>query len=101
MSVSFHCVTLISKIQHNIVGQNGELYAFTTKARSSNSFLPSNRLLLYFTPGTNWLDANCHLKILVKQMLHAYGDPLPHPDAPQEPLPETVRVLDDILTDFI
>ncbi|KAK2760884.1 Transcription initiation factor TFIID subunit 13 [Arachnomyces sp. PD_36] len=37
----------------------------------------------------------------LKQMLHAYGDPLPHPDLPQEPLPETVRVLDDIVTDFV
>lgn len=34
-------------------------------------------------------------------MLHAYGDPTPHPDFPQEPNPETVRVLDEMVTDFI
>lgn len=31
----------------------------------------------------------------------AYGDPVPHESFPNEPLPETVRVLDEIVTDFI
>lgn len=34
-------------------------------------------------------------------MLHAYGDPTPPSGFSQEPLPETVRVLDEIVTDFI
>lgn len=34
-------------------------------------------------------------------MLHAYGDATPHPDFTQEPNPETVRVLDEMVTDFI
>ncbi|KAJ5113011.1 Transcription initiation factor TFIID subunit 13 [Penicillium angulare] len=34
-------------------------------------------------------------------LLLAYGDPSPHPSFPSEPLPETVRVLDEIVTDFI
>jgi len=38
---------------------------------------------------------------LVRHLLHAYGDPSPHPSFPQEPLPETLRVLDEIVTDFI
>ncbi|KAI1929645.1 hypothetical protein LOZ65_001733 [Ophidiomyces ophidiicola] len=37
----------------------------------------------------------------VRQLLRAFGDTAPHPDFPQEPLPETVRVLDEIVTDFI
>jgi transcription initiation factor TFIID subunit 13 len=34
-------------------------------------------------------------------MLHAYGDTTPHPSFSQEPNPETVRVLDEMVTDFI
>lgn len=37
----------------------------------------------------------------MRLLLLAYGDPAPHPDFPSEPLPETVRVLDEIVTDFI
>lgn len=37
----------------------------------------------------------------MKYLLLAYGDPSPHPSIRQEPLPETVRVLDEIVTDFI
>ncbi|KAJ5587877.1 Transcription initiation factor TFIID subunit 13 [Penicillium hispanicum] len=37
----------------------------------------------------------------VRLLLLAYGDPSPHPSFPAEPLPETVRVLDEIVTDFI
>ncbi|KAI5297157.1 Transcription initiation factor TFIID subunit 13 [Ascosphaera atra] len=37
----------------------------------------------------------------LRLLLHAYGDPLPHPSLPQEPLPETLRCLDEIVTDFI
>lgn len=37
----------------------------------------------------------------VRHLLHAYGDPAPHASYPQEPLPETLRVLDEIVTDFI
>lgn len=37
----------------------------------------------------------------VRLLLLAYGDPSPHPSFPSEPLPETVRVLDEIVTDFI
>ncbi|EEQ86891.1 hypothetical protein RJZ56_003195 [Blastomyces dermatitidis] len=37
----------------------------------------------------------------LRHLLHAYGDPTPHPSYPQEPLPETLRVLDEIVTDFI
>ncbi|EEH46145.2 uncharacterized protein PADG_02295 [Paracoccidioides brasiliensis Pb18] len=37
----------------------------------------------------------------LRHLLHAYGDPSPHPSYPQEPLPETLRVLDEIVTDFI
>ncbi|KAK2781733.1 Transcription initiation factor TFIID subunit 13 [Emmonsiellopsis sp. PD_33] len=37
----------------------------------------------------------------LRHLLHAYGDPTPHPSHPQEPLPETLRVLDEIVTDFI
>lgn len=37
----------------------------------------------------------------VRLLLMAYGDPNPHPSFPAEPLPETVRVLDEIVTDFI
>ncbi|KAL1956963.1 hypothetical protein VTO42DRAFT_6452 [Malbranchea cinnamomea] len=37
----------------------------------------------------------------IRQMLYAYGDTKPHPDFPQEPNPETVRVLDEMVTDFI
>ncbi|KAK2806007.1 hypothetical protein FQN50_006022 [Emmonsiellopsis sp. PD_5] len=40
-------------------------------------------------------------KKTVRHLLHAYGDPTPHPSHPQEPLPETLRVLDEIVTDFI
>ncbi|RDW76260.1 putative transcription initiation factor TFIID subunit 13 [Aspergillus mulundensis] len=39
--------------------------------------------------------------ILVRLLLLAYGDPAPHPSFPSEPLPETVRVLDEIVTDFV
>ncbi|KAJ5610796.1 TFIID-18kDa-domain-containing protein [Penicillium lagena] len=37
----------------------------------------------------------------LRLLLLAYGDPSPHPSYPTEPLPETVRVLDEIVTDFI
>ncbi|KMU87132.1 hypothetical protein CIHG_05072 [Coccidioides immitis H538.4] len=37
----------------------------------------------------------------LRQLLRAFGDNAPHPDFPQEPNPETVRVLDEIVTDFI
>ena len=37
----------------------------------------------------------------MRLLLLAYGDPSPHPSFPAEPLPETVRVLDEIVTDFI
>lgn len=39
--------------------------------------------------------------VKVRLLLLAYGDPAPHPSFPSEPLPETVRVLDEIVTDFI
>ncbi|KAI9376828.1 transcription initiation factor IID, 18kD subunit-domain-containing protein [Aspergillus egyptiacus] len=37
----------------------------------------------------------------LRLLLLAYGDPAPHPSFPSGPLPETVRVLDEIVTDFI
>ncbi|KAG2414089.1 hypothetical protein HFD88_003280 [Aspergillus terreus] len=37
----------------------------------------------------------------LRLLLLAYGDPSPHPSFPAEPLPETVRVLDEIVTDFV
>ncbi|KAJ5145548.1 uncharacterized protein N7515_000112 [Penicillium bovifimosum] len=37
----------------------------------------------------------------LRLLLLAYGDPSPHPSFPTEPLPETVRVLDEIITDFV
>ncbi|CBF87662.1 putative transcription initiation factor TFIID subunit 13 [Aspergillus nidulans FGSC A4] len=37
----------------------------------------------------------------LRLLLLAYGDPAPHPSFPSEPLPETVRVLDEIVTDFV
>jgi len=37
----------------------------------------------------------------LRLLLLAYGDPNPHPSFPSEPLPETVRVLDEIVTDFV
>ncbi|KAL1985107.1 hypothetical protein VTN96DRAFT_8236 [Rasamsonia emersonii] len=37
----------------------------------------------------------------LRLLLLAYGDPSPHHSFPQEPLPETVRVLDEIVTDFV
>lgn len=37
----------------------------------------------------------------MRLLLLAYGDPGPHPSFPSEPLPETVRVLDEIVTDFV
>lgn len=37
----------------------------------------------------------------MRLLLLAYGDPSPHPSFPSEPLPETVRVLDEIVTDFV
>lgn len=37
----------------------------------------------------------------MRLLLLAYGDPNPHPSFPAEPLPETVRVLDEIVTDFV
>lgn len=37
----------------------------------------------------------------MRLLLLAYGDPSPHPSYPTDPLPETVRVLDEIVTDFI
>ncbi|KAL4954805.1 transcription initiation factor IID, 18kD subunit-domain-containing protein [Aspergillus filifer] len=37
----------------------------------------------------------------LRLFLLAYGDPAPHPSFPPEPLPETVRVLDEIVTDFV
>jgi transcription initiation factor TFIID subunit 13 len=42
-----------------------------------------------------------HLSPSVRHLLHAYGDPTPHPSLKQEPLPETLRVLDEIVTDFV
>lgn len=39
--------------------------------------------------------------LTVRLLLLAYGDPSPHSSFPSEPLPETVRVLDEIVTDFI
>lgn len=44
--------------------------------------------------------SHAHLST-VRLLLLAYGDPSPHPSFPSEPLPETVRVLDEIVTDFI
>ncbi|OJZ87987.1 transcription initiation factor TFIID subunit 13 [Aspergillus piperis CBS 112811] len=37
----------------------------------------------------------------LRLLLLAYGDPRPHPSYPPEPLPETIRVLDEIVTDFV
>ncbi|OGE47852.1 hypothetical protein PENARI_c035G08580 [Penicillium arizonense] len=37
----------------------------------------------------------------LRLLLLAYGDPSPHPSFSSEPLPETVRVLDEIVTDFV
>ncbi|KAK4866198.1 hypothetical protein LT330_008539 [Penicillium expansum] len=37
----------------------------------------------------------------LRLLLLAYGDPSPHPSFSNEPLPETVRVLDEIVTDFV
>ncbi|GLA21065.1 hypothetical protein AnigIFM62618_010039 [Aspergillus niger] len=37
----------------------------------------------------------------LRLLLLAYGDPRPHPSFPAEPLPETIRVLDEIVTDFV
>ncbi|PYH95829.1 TFIID-18kDa-domain-containing protein [Aspergillus ellipticus CBS 707.79] len=37
----------------------------------------------------------------LRLLLLAYGDPGPHPSFPSDPLPETVRVLDEIVTDFV
>ncbi|KAL2836174.1 transcription initiation factor IID, 18kD subunit-domain-containing protein [Aspergillus pseudoustus] len=37
----------------------------------------------------------------LRLLLLAYGDPAPHPSFSSEPLPETVRVLDEIVTDFV
>ncbi|PYI01716.1 putative transcription initiation factor TFIID subunit 13 [Aspergillus sclerotiicarbonarius CBS 121057] len=37
----------------------------------------------------------------LRLLLLAYGDPSPHPSFSPEPLPETVRVLDEIVTDFV
>lgn len=37
----------------------------------------------------------------MRLLLLAYGDPSPAAPYPLEPLPETVRVLDEIVTDFI
>ncbi|KAJ5489652.1 Transcription initiation factor TFIID subunit 13 [Penicillium diatomitis] len=37
----------------------------------------------------------------LRLLLLAYGDPSPDPSFPAEPLPETVRVLDEVVTDFI
>jgi len=37
----------------------------------------------------------------VRLLLLAYGDPAPHHSFSAEPLPETIRVLDEIVTDFI
>ncbi|EFE40868.1 hypothetical protein TRV_04333 [Trichophyton verrucosum HKI 0517] len=37
----------------------------------------------------------------IRQFLYAYGDTTPHSSYPQEPNPETVRVLDEIVTDFV
>ncbi|KAM5466528.1 hypothetical protein MauCBS54593_005785 [Microsporum audouinii] len=37
----------------------------------------------------------------IRQLLYAYGDTTPHSNFPQEPNAETVRVLDEIVTDFI
>ncbi|KAJ5684750.1 Transcription initiation factor TFIID subunit 13 [Penicillium maclennaniae] len=37
----------------------------------------------------------------MRHLLLAYGDPAPHHSFSSEPLPETIRVLDEIVTDFI
>ncbi|KAL2872175.1 putative transcription initiation factor TFIID subunit 13 [Aspergillus lucknowensis] len=37
----------------------------------------------------------------LRLLLLAYGDSAPHPSYPSDPLPETVRVLDEIVTDFV
>ncbi|KAK2861196.1 hypothetical protein FQN49_004445 [Arthroderma sp. PD_2] len=37
----------------------------------------------------------------IRQLLYAYGDTSPHSSFPQEPNAETVRVLDEVVTDFI
>ncbi|PWY81823.1 TFIID-18kDa-domain-containing protein [Aspergillus heteromorphus CBS 117.55] len=37
----------------------------------------------------------------LRLLLLAYGDPRPHPSFTAEPLPETIRVLDEIVTDFV
>ncbi|KAK2736016.1 Transcription initiation factor TFIID subunit 13 [Myotisia sp. PD_48] len=37
----------------------------------------------------------------IRQLLYAYGDTVPHSSFAQEPNTETVRVLDEIVTDFI
>ncbi|RAL09324.1 putative transcription initiation factor TFIID subunit 13 [Aspergillus homomorphus CBS 101889] len=37
----------------------------------------------------------------LRLLLLAYGDPRPHPSYPSDPLPETIRVLDEIVTDFV
>ncbi|GKZ18907.1 transcription initiation factor TFIID subunit 13 [Aspergillus brasiliensis] len=37
----------------------------------------------------------------LRLLLLAYGDPKPHPTYPADPLPETIRVLDEIVTDFV
>ncbi|KAF3480285.1 uncharacterized protein GIQ15_05632 [Arthroderma uncinatum] len=37
----------------------------------------------------------------IRQLLYAYGDTSPHASFPQEPNAETVRVLDEVVTDFI
>ncbi|KAJ5131773.1 Transcription initiation factor TFIID subunit 13 [Penicillium atrosanguineum] len=37
----------------------------------------------------------------MRHLLLAYGDPAPHHSFSGEPLPETIRVLDEIVTDFI
>ncbi|KAJ5794376.1 Transcription initiation factor TFIID subunit 13 [Penicillium paradoxum] len=41
------------------------------------------------------------ISYIVRLLLLAYGDPSPHPSFPNEPLPETIRVLDEIVTDFV
>lgn len=61
----------------------------------SSPFLPSEESVEnQKKKSTDWVNT-------VRLLLLAYGDPSPHPSFPSEPLPETVRVLDEIVTDFI
>lgn len=61
---------------------------------------PSERMLSPRLSYRSIRRSHAHLST-VRLLLLAYGDPSPHPSFPPEPLPETVRVLDEIVTDFI